>query len=65
MSEPSSGERAVRVSAASGAYDVHVGPGVLARAGAIAPGDAARVAALVTEQVLGGGVPVGHIRVAF
>ena len=24
MSEPSSGERAVRVSAASGAYDVHV-----------------------------------------
>lgn len=36
MSEPSSGERAVRVSAASGAYDVHVGPGVLARAGAIA-----------------------------
>ncbi len=36
MSEPSSGERAVRVSAASGAYDVHVGAGVLARAGAIA-----------------------------
>ncbi|MBN9150043.1 MAG: asparaginase [Micrococcales bacterium] len=38
---------------------------LLARAGAIAPADAARVAALVTEQVLGGGVPVGHIRVAF
>lgn len=36
MSEPSSGERAVRVSAASGAYDVYVGAGVLARAGAIA-----------------------------
>ena len=36
MSEPSSGERAVRVSAASGAYDVHVGAGVLARAGTIA-----------------------------
>lgn len=36
MSESSSGERAVRVSAASGAYDVHVGAGVLARAGAIA-----------------------------
>lgn len=36
MSEPSSGVRAVRVSAASGAYDVHVGAGVLARAGAIA-----------------------------
>ena len=36
MSEPSSGVRAVRVSAASGAYDVHVGAGVLARAGTIA-----------------------------
>ncbi|NJE79930.1 3-dehydroquinate synthase [Olsenella sp. SW781] len=36
MSAPSSVERAVRVSAASGAYDVHVGAGVLARAGAIA-----------------------------
>ena len=36
MSEPAPAERVVRVSAASAAYDVHVGAGVLARAGAIA-----------------------------
>ncbi len=38
---------------------------LLARAGSITHADADRVSALVTEQVLGGGVPVGHIRVAF
>lgn len=38
---------------------------LLARAGTITRDDADRVSALVTEQVLGGGVPVGRIRVAF
>lgn len=54
MSEPSSGERAVRVSAASGAYDVHVGAGVLARAGAIAREAAGgRRCCVVTETNVG------------
>lgn len=38
---------------------------LLARAGAISRADADRVSALVTERVLGGGVPVGRINVAF
>jgi L-asparaginase II len=38
---------------------------LLARVGTVAREDADRVSALVTERVLGGGVPVGHIRVAF
>lgn len=38
---------------------------LLARAGTITRADADRVSALVTDKVLGGGVPVGHIRVAF
>ncbi len=38
---------------------------LLARAGAIPRVDADRVSALVTERVLGGGVPVGRISVAF
>lgn len=38
---------------------------LLARAGAVPRAEADRVAALTTEQVLGGGRPVGAIRVAF
>lgn len=38
---------------------------LLARADAIPRAEADRVSALVTESVLGGGVPVGRIRVAF
>ncbi|MEO6942733.1 MAG: asparaginase [Terrimesophilobacter sp.] len=38
---------------------------LLARAGAITHADADRVSALVTEKVLGGGMPVGSISVAF
>ncbi len=38
---------------------------LLAQAGAIPRADSERVAALVTEKVLGGGTPVGAIRVAF
>lgn len=38
---------------------------LLAQAGAISPVEADRVSELVTEKVLGGGIPVGAIRVAF
>lgn len=37
----------------------------LARAGAVSRAESDRVSGLVTEKVLGGGVPVGAIRVAF
>lgn len=42
-----------------------VGLELLARAGAVPRAEADRVIALTTEQVLGGGKPVGAIRVAF
>lgn len=38
---------------------------LLAEAGAIPQSEAERVSALVTEKVLGGGVPVGHVRTTF
>lgn len=38
---------------------------LLAKAGAIPQADAERVSALVTDRVLGGGVPVGHLRTTF
>ena len=40
-------------------------PELLAEAGTIPQADAERVSGLVTDKVLGGGKPVGHIRTTF
>lgn len=63
----SSDGTAVAMKSADGSHRITslVALELLARTGSITRADADRVSALVTEKVLGGGVPVGHIRVAF
>lgn len=67
MAMGSSGGTAVALKSLDGSHRVTslVALELLAQAGAVPRANADRVTALVTEKVLGGGVPVGAIRAAF